>query len=230
MVIRRIHKKGSVRSSKEPTGSPRAERSPISEKIGDSLQQEIQQETKWFFQQLPKPVLIYVPTEWDVQQILLQMFNSSPSSILTINPYDQAIIKTGYPSRWMDQTYQQQENSFKREIRLRRKMFKEIYSFFEISQAGRFHFHALVTYDDIKDFHYLTKSFEKVYSKRGNSKAVNNYPTTESFIKQLSNKQTTIGIHYLTKDYSYMLTKGTEPFFVKKKTSSIINLFSAHYI
>jgi len=166
----------------------------------------------------------FISNEDEVNEVYLQkncieLFNSSPCSLLTINPYDFAIAnRQGH--FWKNLTIKKMRNNFISNINQCWKLYKSIYMFFEFSTTGRFHVHAIVSFEDPRDRYILKRHLLGVYAKKGNNKAVDIYPLTQSFTTILHSKQKCIGINYLTKDYSYMKSRGFDYYYNSGKTYS----------
>ena len=151
--------------------------------------------------------------EVDLQPLARQLYEESPGSsfFLTINPYD--LVSNRSLVLWKDMVYKAQYKFMCDAIKnMVNQMECQLIMTFEISDKGRFHAHAVMSFKDRRDNFFFKERCRKIFSsKKHPHVAVDMYPLTNSFLEICSKKQMSSGLNYLTKDVGYMLAKGFKP-------------------
>lgn len=152
-------------------------------------------------------------TENMLSPLAQKIYEDDPNSsyFLTINPFD--YCKTSNLTVWKDMVYRAQYNYICTRVKdlVGTEKLRMIMTF-ELSEKGRLHAHAIISFEDKRDMFLFRQKLFLIFSSPKCPKiAVDMYPLTDSFIEIISTKQHTIGLNYLTKDVGYMLSKGFKP-------------------
>ena len=126
-----------------------------------------------------------------------------------LNPWDNSMDKNGI---WLHKTYHQKQNSVCKTFKNMTSHFNYAFLFPEISEDGRFHFHGIIFLEYSTNKHFILETLNKVYSNKPNSNkntyAVKFDKYTKSFLSSIEDditlKNHTSGLSYITKDHSYM--------------------------